>query len=348
MLSQESPLITASVMWATEAADANLETKTGGGVKGRGGRGRCDLFVCVPLRTRCLLDTRGVRKGVSAYPHQHTTLTRRPPHPVRSPFIFTKMKVVKLCSVDQCKTKEYQRGLCHPHYQGTCSADGCNSTAAARGVCKKHDTKPKVACCVEGCGTKAAARGRCKKHGAYGFCSTAGCNTAAVARGVCKKHGAHGFCSFDNCTTAVSARGRCDKHGGGTSRKMCEMHGCSTASVARGVCGKHGPYGTCQVDECTTNAQSGSKHCCRKHGGGNKPCFVAGCTTVSERRGLCCRHGGSKSKCWIAECTSKAVSNLKLCCKHGRYGFCAHPSGCSMPALKTGSNYCRRHSDTSK
>ena len=36
---------------------------------------------------------------------------------------------------------------------------------------------------------------------------------------------------------------------------------------------------------CTTNATCASPYCC-KHGGGKKPCSVAGCTTRSERTSL--------------------------------------------------------------
>ena len=139
----------------------------------------------------------------------------------------------------------------------------------------------------------------------------------------------------------VVARERCRKHGGG-SKKECKTEGCSTLVKARGVCAKHGARGMCNFDGCTTNAQSGSAHC-YEHGGGRKPCSVAGCTTTSQRKGLCANHGGGRSECWIAECTSKSVSNLKLCHKHGGFGFCAHPSGCRRTAARKFGGNCTRH-----
>ena len=98
---------------------------------------------------------------------------------------------------------------------------------------------------------------------------------------------------------------------------------------------------TCQFDGCTTRARRGFQHC-TKHGGGNKKtCSVSGCSDTARSRGLCGTHSTHR-KCWIAECTSKSVSKLKLCTKHGGFGFCAHPSGCDSPASKARGN-CYRH-----
>eukprot|EP00729_Bicosta_minor_P000285 gene285-biopygen6995 len=61
--------------------------------------------------------------------------------------------------------------------------------------------------------------------------------------------------------------------------------GCTTFVQARGVCLKHGAFGTCQVDGCTTAAESVAKGTCWKHGGGRKRvCKMDG-------RGVCTKHG---------------------------------------------------------
>ena len=197
------------------------------------------------------------------------------------------------------------------------------------------------------CSNGVAARGLCCAHGARGFCSTDGCNTGAVKDGLCQKHGAKKICTFDDCTTAARSRGLCGRHGGG-STKLCDIEGCKTLAQARGRCSRHGAYGWCKVDGCTTPASQGFKHCIA-HGGGKKkrPCSVAGCTTPSQRKGLCVKHGGGKEECKIAGCTNQSYGFLKTCKKHGRSGYCQHPSGCIAPATKYGAN-CTKHTKTEK
>ena len=113
------------------------------------------------------------------------------------------------------------------------------------------------------------------------------------------------------------------------------------------VCAKHGAYGTCKFGGCTSNAQSGSSNC-RKHGGGKKPCSVAGCTTNSRSKGLCHKHGGGVGECVFGGCTNvMASTKWKTCSTHGGKGYCAYSEEkggildgkCLTPALKWG-GYC--------
>ena len=175
---------------------------------------------------------------------------------------------------------------------GICAADGCTRNArTGKKVCHVHSTDKKP-CTVTGCTSYAVVRGRCRKHDGNRMCSTAGCDTAIKARGLCARHGAMGFCSANNCTTAALARGLCRLHGGG-STKLCTIKGCTTRAVARSLCGKHGVNGRCQFEGCTTMTTSprgGSQHCIRHGGTRKKPCSVAGCQTLSARKGLCGKH----------------------------------------------------------
>eukprot|EP00729_Bicosta_minor_P010099 gene10099-biopygen26013 len=199
------------------------------------------------------------------------------------------------CAHPNCSTPLIVgKGVCAKHGAfGICTAWGCKTNAYAenKGHCFKH-SQNKPTCSASGCSNGVVARGLCYAHGARGFCSTAGCDSGAIKDGLCTKHGAYGFCTFHDCKTYAKARGLCSRHGGGNT-KVCDIEGCKTRAAARGRCRRHGAHGWCKVDGCTTPAAQGFEHCIA-HGGGKKrkPCSVAGCTTLSQSKGLCYKHGG--------------------------------------------------------
>ena len=126
--------------------------------------------------------------------------------------------------------------------------------------------------------------------------------------------------------------------------KACKVEGCSTFKVARGLCGKHGAHGECQIDGCSTNAQSGSSHCGKhgKHGGDSrKVCKMEGCSTLAVARGVCFKHSACGT-CTFDGCTTNAIPGSKHCYVHGgRRNKPCSVAGCITASARKG--LCTKH-----
>ena len=252
------------------------------------------------------------------------------------------------CTVEGCSSFPQARGLCEKHGAlGMCKVDGCATSPQQGGLCSKHGahlkhSKEKAICSTLECNNGVVVRGLCVRHGAYGWCNVDGCNAGANKGGLCTKHSIRPICLFYDCTVVSLTRGLCVRHGGGRT-KMCEIEGCKTLAHARGRCVRHGAYGWCKVDGCTTPAARGFEHCI-KHGGGKKkkPCSLAGCTSISHKRGLCSKHGrGTRKICLFYNCTTPARTR-GLCGRHGGASTkVCETEGCRTLAQARG--LCRRH-----
>ena len=191
----------------------------------------------------------------------------------------------------------------------SCADPDCDTPQVlGKFVCIKHGAYGY--CTTDACITNAMSMsGKCKKHDSKTVaCSTEGCSNLAKGKGLCDTHGGRGFCSFNKCTTAVAARGRCFKHGGG-SRKVCKglKHMVSAPSMAHmevvvQPATEHGFFPPPCLKQCVD--PDFERSIC-KHGGGIKPCSVAGCTTNSRRKGLFANHGGGKGECVFGGCTNR-------------------------------------------
>ncbi len=104
----------------------------------------------------------------------------------------TKLKITRICSVENCEKKELGRGWCSAHYarwrtygdplgkaepkpQRLCSIEGCERIHEGLGYCKLHRERLRThgdplyerqmrLCSIEGCLNEHSGKGYCQKH----------------------------------------------------------------------------------------------------------------------------------------------------------------------------------------
>jgi hypothetical protein len=232
---------------------------------------------------------------------------------------------MKTCSVEPCENKAQGNGFCYKHggRKSRCIVDGCMTLSrAGKLFCLKHANQ----CVVKGCIRKANGRRFCNQH-SNTICSADGCHGLELAGGFCVDHGGQQFlCTFQDCGMIKLKDSDVCRHHHESSHRRCTKEGCIKWIRRQGLCDEHFVMqhnqhsDTCESDYSLGLEQPASDYepppeNPKKRG---KICYLDGCTTKAQLKGLCFKHGSQIiQRCSLSGCFNVAHSE-GLCRKHSK------------------------------